>query len=177
VTIGGKPATPRDHQFVVVADYDGLGKVAPAMSKKVVTEADGSFRLNALTPGNYRVQAALDNIWLSPTVTLKVDAKIPDMRPLTLDISPPGPGLKIKVVNREGRPMANVRATVARPDGPLTKVLWPKDFCTDEAGVLHIPPLESGRQIIRVQGADERSVDVPPLAGVNAVETAPIVVK
>jgi protocatechuate 3,4-dioxygenase beta subunit len=177
VTIGGKPAKPREHQFVVVANYDGLGKLAPAMSKKVVADADGSFRLNALTPGNYRVQATLDNIWLSPGVTLKVDANTPDMHPLSLDISPLGPGLMIKVVNRKGRAMANVRATVVRPDGPATETLWPKDFRTDGAGVLHIPPLESGRQIIRVQGADERSIDVPPLAGVNAVETEPIVVK
>ncbi len=177
VMIGGKPAKPREHQFIVVADYDGLGKLAPSMSKKVVPAADGSFRLNALTPGNYRVQAALDNIWLSPCVTLKVDAKAPDMRPLTLDISPPGPGLTIKVVNREHRPMVDVRATVARPDGPLTKALWPKDFRTDGAGVLQIPPLETGRQTIRVQGADERSVDVPPLASANAIETAPIAVK
>jgi hypothetical protein len=101
----------------------------------------------------------------------------PDMPPLTLDIRPPGPGLAIKVVDRAGRPMANVRATVARPDGPLTKELWHKDLRTDGAGVLHIPPLESGRRIIHVQGADERSVDVPPLSGFNVVESAPIVVK
>ena len=66
---------------------------------------------------------------------------------------------------------------VARPDGPLTKALWPKDFRTDGAGVLQIPPLETGRQTIRVQGADERSVDVPPLASANAIETAPIAVE
>ena len=59
----------------------------------------------------------------------------------------------------------------------MTKALWPKDFRTDGAGVLQIPPLETGRQTIRVQGADERSVDVPPLASANAIETAPIAVK
>jgi hypothetical protein len=177
VTIGGKPAPPREHQFVVSAHYEGVGKIAAVMSRKLVAEADGTFRLDGLTPGTYRVQAALDNIWLSPSVLLKVDPKSPNMSPIALDICPPGPGLRIKVVNRAGKPMANVRATVTRPDGPLAKELWSKDFRTDGAGVLHIPPLESGRQTIRVQGADELSVDVPPLADVNAIDAGPIIVK
>jgi hypothetical protein len=177
VTIGGRPAQPREHQFVVNARYQGVGKLAPAMSREVATDADGSFRLNALTPGTYLVQASLDNIWLSASIRLKVDASAPNIPPLTLDIPAPGPGLNIKVVDKAGKPVADARATVSRPEGPINDGVWPKDFRTDGAGVLHIRPLESGRQTIRVQGADDWSVDVPPLAGLNAIETGPIVVK
>jgi hypothetical protein len=177
VTIGGKPAQPREHQFVVNARYQGVGKLASAMSREVVTDADGSFRLNALTPGTYLVQASLDNIWLSASLRLNVDAKAPNIPPLRLDIPLPGPGLNIKVVNAAGKPVVDARATVSRPEGPINDGVWPKDFRTDGAGVLHIRPLESGRQTVRVLGADEWSIDVPPLSGLNAIEAGPIVVK
>ncbi len=176
VTVGGKAIRGRRSLFRVVAEYEGQGSLAGVLSRSVTPEMDGRFELPALTPGTYRVQAAMDNIWLSPSVRLKVSAAA-KMEPLTLDIGQPGPATTLRVVNPAGKPLPDVKATVARPEGPLADMLWPREFTSDGAGVLHIPPLEAGTHRLQVRGAaKERLLTVPPLADVNAVEVEPPVI-
>ena len=175
VTVGGKEIRGRRSRFVVVAQCEGKGKLAVWLSRTVVPEEDGSFALTALTPGAYRAQAAMDNIWLSPSVRMDVAADA-TLKPLTLDIGQPGPATMFKVVDRSGKPLPDVKAMVARPDGPLAETLWPREFTSDGAGAIHIPPLEAGSHKLQVHGAKERLLAVPPLADVNAIEVEPVVV-
>jgi len=175
VTVAGKAPDGRQRKIQVVALYQGKGKLSGVLSRSVATEPDGSFQLPALTPGTYRVQAALDDLWLSPSTLLKVGDNAAELKPMALDFPPPGPGTIVKVVDRAGRPLADVHATVTRPEGPLADSLS-QDLTSDGAGMLHIPPVESGAHTIHVRGAKDRVISVPRLAHVNAVEIEPIVV-
>ena len=143
VTVAGKAPDGRQRKIQVVALYQGKGKLSGVLSRSVATEPDGSFQLPALTPGTYRVQAALDDLWLSPSTLLKVGDNAAELKPMALDFPPPGPGTIVKVVDRAGRPLADVHATVTRPEGPLADSLS-QDLTSDGAGMLHIPPVESG---------------------------------
>ena len=176
VTVGGKDVRGRRSLFRVVAEYEGQGSLAGVLSRSVTPEMDGRFELPALTPGTYQVQAAMDNIWLSTSVRLKVSA-VGKMEPLTLDVGQPGPAATLRIVNQAGTPLPDVKATVARPEGPLADLLWPREFTSDGAGVLHIPPLEAGTHRLQVRGAaKERLLTVPPIADVNAIEVEPPVI-
>ena len=118
VTVGGKEIRGRRSQFVVVAQYEGKGKLDRWLSRTVVPEENGGFTLSALTPGTYRVQAAMDNIWLSPSLRLEVAAGAAT-KPLALDIGLPGPAIVVKVVDPKGKPMPGVQATLSAPGGPV----------------------------------------------------------
>ncbi len=118
----------------------------------------------------------MDNIWLSPSVRLSVPVEAKSLPPLTLDIGQPGPAVNLRIVDRSGKSLPDVKATVARPEGTLADMLWPHEFVSDGAGLLHVPPLEAGTHRIKVTGAKGRTVVVPPLSDVNAIEAEPLVV-
>ena len=170
VTVGGKDIRGRRSLFLVVAEYLGQGKLAGLLSRSVTPETDGRFDLPALTPGTYRVQASMDNIWLSPSIRVIVSDRAAKSESLTLDIGRPGPAATVKIVDQAGKPVPDVKATVARPEGPLADMLWPRDFTSDGAGVLHIPPLEAGTHRLQVQGAAKEQIfTISPLADINAI--------
>ncbi len=164
VTLGGKPLNARNNQFVVLAGYEGKGKLNGLLSVEVTPQADGSFELAGLTPGVYRVQAAMDGIWLSPSVRLVVGPDI-NPNPLTLNIGEPGAAPSLELVDTRGKPAVGAVVTVNRPQGPLSDRLWPPRFTADGAGMLHLPPLEAGLHQIQLRGKAQRhKITVPQLS-------------
>ena len=174
VSLGGKDIRGSPSLFRVVAEYEGHGSLAGLLSRSVTPALDGSFELSGLTPGKYRVQAAMDKIWLSSSVRLTVGPNAASVKPILLDIGSPGPGIVMRVVDSTGKPLPDVRATIIRPAGPLADMLWPDHFASDGAGVLRIPPLEVGTHRVQVLGAaTDRLILVPPLADVNDIDVTP----
>jgi hypothetical protein len=173
VTVGGKSPTALQGNLRVLAVYQGKGTLNGAMSLQTSPDADGKFELAGLTPGTYKIQAALDDIWLSNTVTLDVGAA--PLQPLTLAIAAPGCPVLIKVTGPDGKPAIGRELTIDRA-GPLADELWPPTWTTDGAGIINVPTLETGKHVIRVKGTDiTREIDVPPLPGdiANVAITVP----
>src|SRR5262249_44603773 len=73
VTVGGRAGVPVG-AIRVLAAYEGKGhgRLAGALSVSATAQADGTFELAGLTPGRYSLQAALDDIWLSPSTVIEV---------------------------------------------------------------------------------------------------------
>jgi hypothetical protein len=169
VTVGGKAVQGRKNQFRVLASYEGKGKLDELLSLDVSTEADGRFELAGLTPGTYQVQAAMDGIWLSRAAPLIIKPDAAPTEALTLDIGEPGAPSILELVHRDGAPVRGGTATVVRPKGPLTDLLWPAEFTADGAGVIQIPPLEVGSHTVRVKGAaEEQTLVIPSLLDAQA---------
>jgi hypothetical protein len=146
VSVGGKPPGPRG-QIRVVAAYQGKGALAGVLSVQATAQADGLFELAGLTKGTYQVQAALDNIWLSPTLEVKVDQGDPP--PVKLAIGAPAGPMVVKLTDAHGQPLCGREVTLQRPGGPLES-LWPRVLLSDGAGEVHIPALEAGTHKLRV---------------------------
>jgi hypothetical protein len=164
VLVGGKGTKDRASRLLVVAEHEGGGILDPLLSQTVTPDADGTFELAGLTPGTYRVQAALDGIWLSWSVRLTVGPTAPE-QPLTLDVGTPGRASVLRLTSRQGQPVRAVQATVERPEGPLAEALWPATFTADGAGVIHVPPLEAGMHKVRVgRATGATTLTIPPLA-------------
>lgn len=159
VTVGGRPPAGLHGRLRVLAEYQGRGKLAAYLSVRATPQDDGTFALPGLTPGTYRVQAAVDGIWLSETTTVTVAAA--PVGPLTLDIPSPGGPVAVHVTDAAGRPAVHVPVTVDRPAGPLTDLCWPPAFTTDGAGVAVIPALEVGRHVVHA-GGRSAEVTAPP---------------
>jgi protocatechuate 3,4-dioxygenase beta subunit len=167
VTIGGKPADQQAGTVRVYAAYQGKGTLNYALSLDVTAQADGSFELAGMTPGRYRVQAALDGIWLSTTQTIEVTQQSP--ADMGLEIGAPGAPVRVKVLDAKGAPAIGNEVIVDRPAGPLTEALWPHAFYTDGAGLAWIPTLESGIHVLRA-GDKGQQIIVPALPAKEAVE-------
>jgi hypothetical protein len=137
-----------------LAAYEGRGKdrLASVLNVETTAQEDGSFELAGLTPGRYTIQAALDDIWLSPSVAVDVADRPRD--PLTLAIPHPGEPAVVKVIGPDGKPVPGRAITIDRPAGPLTTLLWPAQFKTDGAGEARIPALEARRHRVQVKGTD-----------------------
>jgi hypothetical protein len=153
VTVGGKSPLMWNNQFRIFAGYEGRGSLNESLSLLVSAEADGSFELAGLTPGRYRIQAAMDDIWLSSSVTVEVtvnSVRGAGIEPLTLDVGLPGAPSVIHCIDKEGKPLVGVELHLQRPPGPLTERLWPTTLVSDGAGVVNVPPLEAGRHLFRV---------------------------
>jgi hypothetical protein len=164
VTVGGKSVQGRKNQFRVLAAYEGKGKIDDLLSLDVSAEADGRFELAGLTPGTYQVQAAMDNIWLSRTMSLTVKPEAAAFEPLTLDVGEPGTPSVMELAHPDGTPGRGGAVKVVRPKGPLTDLLWPVEFTADGAGLIEIPPLEVGSHTVRVTGAtEEQTLMIPSL--------------
>jgi len=161
VTVGGAAPDGRAGRLRVLAAYDAAASVAaPLLAVQATARADGTFDLAGLTPGKYRVQAALDDVWLSATVAIDVAPDRP-IAPIALDVPRPAGPVAVLVTDPKGAPLPGRTVTVDRPSGPLTDALWPKSFDTDGAGVAHIPALEAGSHTIRIPDAQPAPIDVP----------------
>ncbi len=171
VTVAGAVPSNQPGQIHVLAAYEGRDRerLAHMLSVQTTAPGDGSFELAGLTPGQYTIQAAVDDIWLSPSVAVDVTERPLD--PVTLTIPAPGGPVVVKVVGLDGTPLPGRPVTVDRPPGPLASQLWPAEFKTDGAGEARIPALEAGRHTLRAKGADVSSeVLVPALPVKRPVE-------
>jgi hypothetical protein len=154
VTIAGKPVSSAHSQLSVFAAYQGNRPFDGLFHQICSADADGVFELTGLTPGKYQVQATLDDIWLSASVPVTVSADAETLAPIVLDIGEPGCATVVTLLDKQGRPLADVQATLERPAGPLTDRCWPTTFTSDHAGVLGIPPLEAGEHLITFPGSN-----------------------
>jgi hypothetical protein len=163
VTVAGAAPTGRPGSIRVLAAYEGRGKgrLASVLNVETTAQEDGSFELAGLTPGRYTIQAALDDVWLSPSVGVSVPDQ--SVQALTLAIPAPGGSAIVKVMGADGKPVPGRRVTIERPVGPLSARLWPAEFTTDGAGEAYIPALEAGRHTLRAEGSDAAKVEIPPL--------------
>ncbi|QDT54573.1 hypothetical protein Pan44_26060 [Caulifigura coniformis] len=160
VIVEGEGETVTNGTLTVRAQFEGLGRLDDWLSVETTAGADGAFELAGLTPGRYRVQAALDGIWLSPSVELTASDQTSESIRLTI----PRPGGPVLVKVSGPKKESPAQLVVDRPTGPLRDRLWPRVLTADGAGVVRIPALEAGRHRIRV-GDVERVVEVPPLEG------------
>jgi hypothetical protein len=62
--------------------------------------------------------------------------------------------VRLKLMDVAGKPLAGKAVTLDRPDGPLTKALWPEEWVADGAGEIYIPSLETGKHKVRVEGTE-----------------------
>jgi hypothetical protein len=160
VTVGNVAPVGRPCRIRVLAACQDRGRLDDVLSIHVTAQEDGTFELAGLGPGKYQVQAALDDIWLSKTVSIEVGNT--SLAPITLAIGQPGGPVLIKLVNGAGKPLPGKELTLDRPEGPLTKSLWPAVWKADGAGDVYIPALEAGRHTLRVNGA-VREITARPL--------------
>ena len=150
VTLGGRSPADLHAQLRLRAVYQGDDwRVDDVLSIWATPQPDGRFELAGLTPGDYLVQAAVDNIWLSASVPMHVAADR-DPSELSLDVPTPEGPVAVTVVDAAGRPVVGRRVTVDRPAGPLTAACWPDHFTTDGAGVAYVPALETGPHVVHV---------------------------
>jgi protocatechuate 3,4-dioxygenase beta subunit len=162
VSVDGVAPSARHATIRVLAAYQGKGALDAALSVSTTADADGRFTLAGLTPGTYEVQAAMDNIWVSPSVSLQVVDR--DPAPINLAIPAPGTPVLLHVRDVAGHPVAGAVVTLDRPAGPLASALWPQHWISDGAGLVAIPTLEAGQHLLRAAGAEQPvTVDVPPL--------------
>ena len=161
VTVGGQSVMGMPSQFRVRAAYQGRGELNEALSVEANAEADGTFTLAGLTPGTYLVQAARDNIWLSPAQTLTASAEAP--APTTLDIDPPGAPMLLHLTDIHGKLHAGQTVYLNLPTGPLTDLLWPQTLTADSRGDLRVEGLTAGPHSVTV-GRTTLAFRVPPFA-------------
>jgi hypothetical protein len=162
VSVDGEGETVNKGTITVRAQYEGRGKLDDLLSVQTTAGADGKFELAGLTPGKYKVQAALDGIWLSPAAEITVADKPLEL--LTLTIPPPGGPVLVTLTGKP--PRHPEKLNVDRPVGPLADRLWPKFLTPDGARVVRIPALEAGQHRIQV-GDFEKMVTVPALTESN----------
>jgi hypothetical protein len=171
VTVAGVAPSGKVGSIRILAAYEGKGRgrFGDMLSVRATAQEDGSFELAALTPGRYSVQAALDSIWLSPATIVDVTDRA--SAAMNLAIPAPGGSVVAKMVGPDDKPLAGRSVRIERPSGPLTNLLWPVEWKTDGAGVLHIPTLEAGRHTLSVTGTNVTTeVVVPPLPSSRVVE-------
>ncbi|HET6252092.1 MAG TPA: carboxypeptidase-like regulatory domain-containing protein [Tepidisphaeraceae bacterium] len=167
ITVGGMDAQQQTGTIRVYAAYEGKEFLNRMLSLGATAQADGSYELAGLTPGTYRVQAALDDIWLSTPQTLEVKDQPP--MAMNLDIGRPGAPVRVKVTDEHGAGLTGKSVIILGRTGPLAKTLWPDGFETDGAATAWIPTLESGKHTLLV-GDVKKDIDVPELPAANAVD-------
>lgn len=160
VTVGGKSPAPLNAVIHVLAAHEHSGKLERAMDIETTCSADGTFELPGLTPGKYRVQAALDDVWLSRTANIEVGGGAAP-GPIALDIDPPGVGVSIRLLGFTPSLRPSPRVAIERPPGPLTERLWPGGFEPDGAGVVYLEGLEAGTHSLILSGGRRQSFCVP----------------
>lgn len=153
VTLAGKPLSRWPAGQVVVravAETPSQGMMIPGLAQEATPQADGRFAFD-LAPGTYKIQATVDNLWMTPERTVSWDGK---SAPLTLDIPMPGLPVTVTVRDKAGTPLPSVRLEPA----PLEV-----EFRTDEAGQVSLAGLVAGRHTLKVVGRSETvTVTVPP---------------
>jgi hypothetical protein len=166
VTVGGKNLLHRPGFVHIVAEYQDKGVFNAALSMETTADAEGNFVLNGLSAGHYVIQAALDDIWLSPVVDLEIPTK--QLKPLQLAIPAPGAPIQFEFVDRDGKPVVGLGVSIDR-SGPLAH-FWPQELRSDGAGSLYLPTLEAGRHTVHLdQGSKPVTFDVPSLPAAQVV--------
>jgi hypothetical protein len=163
VRVAGRRPTAVHGTIHVLAYYkSSVDATVPALSVTTTADVDGHFTLSGLTPGDYILQAALDDIWLSPPRPLHLSPhKMPTMQ---LNIAAPGVPVQIDLIDGAGKPAKGASLTLDRI-GPLAG-LWPQTWLADGAGRIYIPTLEVGKHRLRTAGnAKDVELKVPPLPG------------
>jgi hypothetical protein len=169
VAVGGRSPAGQPYRIRVLAACQGRGRLNNFLSVHTTAQEDGTYELAGLTPGEYLVQAALDDIWLSPSVSIKVADKPLD--PITLAIGTPGGPVRVKIADQAGRPLPLQELTLDRPAGPLADALWPKVWRADGAGEVYVPALEEGRHMLRIGGIQKEIIALPlPVTKASVVE-------
>jgi hypothetical protein len=144
LTVGNRPVGKLSSKVRILAQFQGDEGFNDILSVWATPDDDGQFQLIGMTPGAYRVQAMLDNIWLSDCRSVVIKNASPDA--IALNIDEPGGPVEIRLTDREGKAVVGQRVTVDRPDGPFTEQFWPQCFATDGAGLTCIPAIEVGPQ-------------------------------
>lgn len=162
VMVGGHSPSGLKGTLRVRAEYQGRGRLNDLLSLDATCQPDGTFTLNGLTVGTYRVQAARDGIWLSASQAVTVgDGPLP---PLTLNIAPVGQPITLHLSPGEA-------VSLDRPAGPLTDLLWPSTVRADGIGDLRLDGLEAGHHFVQPDTSGPRILfDVPPVGAVSKVE-------
>jgi hypothetical protein len=168
VNVGGADPSKLNAAIRIRAAYQIKDSLDHLLDVETTADLDGHFTLAGLTPGSYLVQAALDDIWLSPSTAVHVMEHNP--KPIELNISAPGSPIVVKVFDKAGKPRIGETLTIDRPAGPLAESLWPHEWISDGLGVVNIPTLEEGKHVLRAVNADAVTVTVPPLPAKGAVE-------
>lgn len=151
ITIAGQPLGTKPARLRILAAHQSDSLLHQYLDVETSADADGNFELAGLTPGIYHIQAALDDVWFSPTLSLTAgDAPL---APITLDIPAPSAPLILQITNANGSARAGATLHISRPDGPLTSRYSPTDWPADGNGTLHIPTLESGPHTLTLEGA------------------------
>ena len=160
VTVAGKSPDQLEAVVHVFAAHEDEGNLGEAISVHTTCSTDGTFDLKGLTPGKYRIQASLDDVWLSPTVEMIADPKHP-IPPLSLNIPAPGVDVIVHLVDKNGAPQKGMHISIERPQGPLTDRVWPGEFVADGAGIVYIDGLDAGDHIVVLAGGRRESFSVP----------------
>src|ERR1035441_7796465 len=133
---------------------------------ETTADAEGNFVLSGLTGGHYVIQAALDDIWMSPIVDLQVSTEQP--KPIQLAIPAPGAPVQFEFGGHDGKPVVGLGVTIDR-SGPLAH-FWPQELRSDGAGSLYIPTLETGKHTVHLdQVSKPVTFDVPSLPAAQVV--------
>lgn len=146
VTVAGGSPHGFPARFRVLAEHLGRGKLRQVLNVSALCEPDGSFTLRGLTPGIYRVQAAMDDIWVSESVRVEVKDGSPE--PIVLDIPTPGGPATVKLEDEQGSALADVEVRVDLPAGPLTRKLRSHTLRTDGAGIVRLEGLGAGEHTL-----------------------------
>ena len=169
VKVGGQAPSRLNGTIRVKAGYQDRGFLNELLSVSATADVDGNFTLAGLTPGKYLIQAALDDIWLSPSTAVHVTDSEP--KPIELNIPAPGAPVVVKMVDAKGQPRIGETLTIDRTTGPLEETLWPREWTSDGVGVVTIPTLEAGKHVLRaINATSPLTVTVPALPAKGAVE-------
>jgi hypothetical protein len=165
VTIGGERVGTIGNRILVRITRQDGSPLDRYFDAEFNPSADGSFDRAGLAPGTYRLQAALDRIWLSTTRAVEVGSETGETATIALDIGRPGVPSVVRCVDAAGKPVAGATFSLSRPDGPLTNRLWPPSFTADAAGLLQLPPLEAGPHFLPLPNRNARhELQVPPIS-------------
>lgn len=169
VAIDGQPG-PLKRAFAgtlikVEASYRGLENLGRQFSLSQTVAADGTFRLEGLTPGIYDVQASIDDVWLSKTITLNIP-EVPDdtAKEIVLPIGMPGSAAFVQLLNKaDNSPLAHATVNVQFPSGPRAERTHTEPLKTDGLGIVRIDGCTAGRHILQIYGQPRRILfNVPP---------------
>lgn len=166
VTVAGESPTGLPGTISLLARHSGAGKLDDLLSVHLTANADGSYELAGLTPGEYQVQAAIDNIWISGHQSVKVpDGKEWELN-LNFDIPKLGGLAQYRLIDQSGKPAAHLRLRLLDPKftGPLGTSLRPWPLQTDATGILHLEGFCAGDLQIETQdGAPLKGITIPPI--------------
>lgn len=159
----------------VKAKFVGSDQLSQLLSLETLVDEDGRFKFTGLTEGQYDLQAALEDVWLSDTVRVQIAAsskgntaksgpgKSPEQtRSVELVIGPPGDAALLQVKDRDGNPLPNQTVTIDELRGPLAMELHQAKLITNEAGWVVVDGVTAGKHTLTARDL-RQTIDVPPL--------------